>query len=150
MAEVDVQHPWLGTVRHHGEGRMLASIEIDPAVRPARMNGQTDAEVLITVEPGLSGPALDAVLEMSAERIRIALADLDGIKVFALAHAPGSWRRHYEAVEGPPLEERLFLEGFAVTSPVEMEVAFDFGDLDMLVVRLDARGRGRDVRIGQE
>lgn len=147
MAEVDVQHPWLGTVRRHGEGRMLASIEIDPAVRPARMNGQTDAEVLITVEPGLRGPALDAVLEMSAERIRIALADLDGIKAFALAHAPGWWRRHYEAVEGPSLAERLFLEGFAVVSPVEMEVDFDFGDLDMLVVRLDARGRGRDVRI---
>jgi hypothetical protein len=147
MAEVVVQHPWLGTVRRHGEDQMLASIEIDPAIRPARMNGQTDAEVLITAEPGLSGPALDTVLETSAERIRAALADLDGIKVFALAHAPDGWRRHYGAIAGPPLEERLFLEGFAVVSPVEMEVDFDFGDLDMLSVRLDVRGRGRDVRI---
>ncbi|UXX91418.1 hypothetical protein N7U49_01850 [Streptomyces sp. AD2-2] len=147
MAEADVKHPWLGTVRRHGEGQMLALLQVDPAVRPARMNGQTDVEVLITVEPGLNGPALDAVVEMSAERIRIALADLGDIKAFALAHTPGGWRRHYEAVERTSLEDRLFLEGFAIVSPVEMEVAFDFGDLDMLVVRLDARGRGRDVRI---
>jgi len=147
MAEVVVQHAWLGTVRPHGEDRLLASIEIDPAVRPARMHGQTDAEVLITAERGLSGPALGTVLDTSAERIRAALADLDRIKAFALVHAPGGWRRHYEAVEGPSLEERLFLESFAVVSPVEMEVDFDFGDLDMLVVRLDARGCGRDVRI---
>jgi hypothetical protein len=147
MAEVVVQHPWLGTVRRYGEDQVIASIEIDPAIRPARMNGETDAEVLITAGSSLSGSALDTVLEAAVERIRAALADLDGIKVFALAHAPGGWRRHYEAIEGPSLEECLFLEGFTVVSPAEMEVSFDFGDLDMLIVRLDARGHGRDVQI---
>jgi hypothetical protein len=147
MASEALQHPWLGVMWPHGADQLLAQIEIDPVIRPARANGETDAEVLITLGSAQSDAALDTVLATAVERIRAALADLDSIRAFAVEHAPRDWRRHYEAIEGLPLRERLFVESFAVTSPTEMEISFDFGDLDMLVVRVDAQGRGQDVRI---
>ena len=145
--EVVTRHPWLGEVRRYGEDQLLAAIDIDPAVRPARLNGETDAEVLIAVAPALSGSALDAVLAQAAEGIRAALANLDSIKSFALEHAPGDLHYDYPEVAETPLEERLFLAGFRVTSSAEMEVSFDFGDSDTLVVQLDARGCGRGVYV---
>ncbi|MFD5505367.1 hypothetical protein ACFWJS_37745 [Streptomyces sp. NPDC127061] len=44
-----------------------------------------------------------------------------------------------------PLVERLFLKGFEVTSATEMDIDFDFGDLGMLVVRVDGQGCGQEV-----
>jgi hypothetical protein len=142
-----VEHPWLGSLRRYGEDQLLGSIEVDPAIRPARLNGERDAEVLITVGSPAEGSELDIVLALATERIQAALADLDNIKAFGITHAPGEWRRHYEAIDPIPLTRRLFLEGFAVLSPAEMEISFDYGDLDMLVVRVDAEGRGQDVSV---
>lgn len=140
VVKVVARHFWLGEVRRYGEDQLLATIDIDPAVRPARLNGETDAEVLIAVAAALSGSALDAVLAQATEGIRAALADLDSIKSFALAHTPSDLHYDYPEVAGTPLEERLFLEGFRVASSAEMEVIFDFGDSDTLVVQLDAHG----------
>jgi hypothetical protein len=147
VVEAVARHSWLGEVRRYGEDQLLATINIDPAVRPARLNGETDAEVLIAVAPTLNGSALDALLEQAAEGIRAALADLDAIKSFAHAHAPSDLHYDYPEVSETPLDERLFLEGFAVTASAEMEVSFDFGDSDMLVVQLDAHGRSRGVYV---
>lgn len=144
---VIARHSWLGEVRRYGEDQLLAAIDIDPAVRPARLNGGTDAEVLIAAAPALSGSALDAVLAQAAEGIQTALANLDSIKSFALQHAPSDLHYDYPEVAETPLEERLFLEGFRVTSSAEMEVSFDFGDSDTLVVQLDAHGSGWGVYV---
>lgn len=37
------------------------------------------------------------------------------------------------------------LEGFEMTLATEMDIDFDFGDLGMLVVRVDGQGRGQEV-----
>jgi hypothetical protein len=147
VVEVVARHSWLGEVRRYGEDQLLATIDIDPAIRPARLNGETDAEVLIAAAPALSGSALDAVLAQAAAGIRAALADLDSIKSFALAHAPSDLHYDYPEVAETPLEERLFLESFTVTSSAEMEVSFDFGDSATLVVKLDAHGRSWDLYV---
>jgi hypothetical protein len=144
MVVETVEHPWLGTLRRYGDDQLLGHIEIDPGIRPARLNGQTDAEVLIAVG-SMEGLELDSALVFATERIQAALADLEQIKAFALAQSPGEWRRYFEAVDTTPLMDRLFLEGFTVVSPTEIEISFDFGDLDMLIVRVDSRGRGQDV-----
>ncbi|MBF9132122.1 hypothetical protein I0C86_24680 [Plantactinospora sp. S1510] len=145
--EVVAHHSWLGEVRRYGENQLLATINIDPAVRPARLNGETDAEVLIEVAPALGGSALDAVLEQAADGIRAALADLDSIRSFALAHAPNDLHYDYPEASAAPLEERLFVEGFTVTASAKIEVSFDFGDSDMLVIQLDAHGHGWGVYV---
>ncbi|MFD0973537.1 hypothetical protein [Plantactinospora endophytica] len=145
--EVVARHSWLGEVRRYDENQLLATIDIDPAVRPARLNGQTDAEVLIAAGPALDGYAFDALLTQAAEGIRAALADLESIKSFAVAHVPSELHYDYPEVSKTPLEERLFLEGFTVTASTEMEVSFDFGDSDTLVVRLDAHGRSRGAYV---
>lgn len=145
MTIESVDHPWLGFLRRHDEGQLLGHIEIATTIRPPSLNGDASAEVIITVGTLPEGPKLNAVLTSAAERIQAALTNLENIKAFAIAQAPGDWRRHYEAVDATPLKERLFLEDFKVTSPTQMEVAFDFGDLDMLVVRIDSDGHGLDV-----
>jgi hypothetical protein len=147
VVEVAARHSWLGEVRRYGEDQLLATIDIDPAIRPARLNGETDAEVLIAAAPDLSGSALDAVLAQATERIRAALANLDSIKSFALTHAPSDLHYYYPEVAETPLRDRLFLEGFTVTTSADMEVSFDFGDLDTLVVQLDEQGRSWDVYV---
>jgi hypothetical protein len=43
--------------------------------------------------------------------------------------------------------DRLFLEGFEVTADLVTVVSFDYGDLDMIVVRLDARGAPLSVEL---
>lgn len=145
--EVVARHSWLGEMCRYGEDELLATIDIDPAVRPARLNGQTDAEVLITAVPALGSSALDALLARAAEGIRTALADLESIKSFAVAHAPNDLHYDYPEVSKTPLEERLFLESFTVTASAEIEVRFDFGDSDTLVVQLDPDGRSRGVYV---
>lgn len=46
-----ITDPWLGELRPHGADALIADIDIDTSVRRARINGQTDAEVLITTPP---------------------------------------------------------------------------------------------------
>ena len=53
--------------------------------------------------------------------------------------------RHYEAEAGPELPDRLFLDSIEVTWTLHVSLAFDFGDLDMLLVRLDQWGKGEEV-----
>ena len=38
------EHPWLGSVRRRGDDQLIAHISVPPAIRPARANGDTDAE----------------------------------------------------------------------------------------------------------
>lgn len=68
------------------------------------------------------------------------LTGLAAIKKDAIAGAPSGWVEHYDAWPGPPLLERLFLESIEVDDHLNVSLAFDFGDLDMLLVRLDTRG----------
>jgi hypothetical protein len=48
------------TVRD-GDQELIGSIELDPAIRPPRDNGDRDAEVLLAVGAIESGPELDPV-----------------------------------------------------------------------------------------
>ena len=147
MTEQVFEHRWLGRLRRYGKDQVIGHIDIDPNVRPARLKGGSDAEVLVTVGPVCDGSEFDAILESAVRRIRAALADLENIKVSAVALAPANWRRHYENADARPLIERLFLEGFDVISPSEMEIAFDFEDLDLLVVRVDADGQAGEAHL---
>jgi hypothetical protein len=67
------------------------------------------------------------------------------IKTFAIEHAPAEWLQHYSSQPGPPVFERLFLEGFEIDEHDMLSVMFDFGDLDLLVVELGSDGRGQRV-----
>ena len=147
MTDRAFEHPWLGTLRPHGDRQLLGQIEIDTPIRPNRLNGEADAEVLINIGSVHDHVSLHALADAAAVRIRSVLADLPAIKTFALAHAPVDWLRRYEDAEPTPLQERLFLEGFWVLSPDAMEVAFDFDGLDLLVVVVDAFNCGRTVRL---
>jgi hypothetical protein len=136
MAEASIEHPWLGTVRRHGDGQLIAFISIPPDLRPARANGDASAEVLIE---GASATAdLRALADDAASRVRAALAALDAIKDYAAEHAPSP-------LPAPALlRDALFLEGFTV-SAAGTEIAFDYGDLDMIVVQADPGGQCRSV-----
>lgn len=147
MVEVVARHPWLGVVRWFGSGELLARIEIDPSVRSARANGRTDAEVLIAADPGVSGDALTALLDLAARRVQGVLAALEQVKADALACVPAAWREHFEAAGPVALVQLLFVEGFWLDRGGAMRVAFDFGDLDLLVVQLDEHGRGIEARV---
>jgi hypothetical protein len=141
MSEVLFQHPWLGNLWSHGQNELLGHIDVPPAIRPARNDGQTDAEVLIEIGARQDLPAL---VDDAAERVQAALADLAAIKTYAIEHAPGDWRQHYQTTDPTPLLDRLFLEGFTI-SAAYTEIAFDFGDLDLLVVRTDPSGHRQTV-----
>jgi hypothetical protein len=41
--EASIEHPWLGTVRRHGDGQLIAHISIPPTIRPARASADTSA-----------------------------------------------------------------------------------------------------------
>lgn len=69
-----LRHSWLGSLYRDGDQELIGSIELDPAIRAPRDNGDRDAEVLL-----------------------------------------------------------------------EVSLDFDFGDLDLLVVRLDPAGNGEAV-----
>jgi hypothetical protein len=55
------------------------------------------------------------------------------------------WVTSYSAQPGPPLFERLFLDGIEIERDLSLKLAFDFGDLDQLVVTLDTDGNPSDV-----
>ena len=121
--EADIEHPWLGTIRRHGDGQLIASISIPPAIRPA----SASAEVLIE---GASATAdLPALADEAASRLQAALAALDEIKDYAAEHAPGLLADNRLPVPAS-LRDALFLEGFTITGN-GTEIAFDYGALDM-------------------
>ncbi len=53
-----VVHPWLGKLRWCQPGELLGCVDLDPAVRPRRMNYNRDVEVVLHVMPGITGAAL--------------------------------------------------------------------------------------------
>jgi len=138
-------HSWLGSLYRNGDQELIGSIELDPAIRPPRDNGDRDAEVLLEVGAIEPGPELDAHLDACAARIRRALDRLPDLKRYALDHAPPGWVQYYAAQPGLPLVDRLFLEGFQVSRQLLVSLDLDFGDLDLLVVRLDPAGNGEAV-----
>ena len=138
-------HSWLGPLYQHGDQELIGSIELDPAIRPPRDNGDRDTEVFLEVGAIAPGPELDAHLDACAARIRQALDRLPDLKRYALDHAPSGWVQYYAAQPGLPLADRLFLEGFQVSRQLLISLAFDFGDLDLFVVRLDRAGNGEAV-----
>jgi hypothetical protein len=135
--EASIEHPWLGTVRRHGDGQLIASIGIPPAIRPARASGDASAEVLI--EGAGATADLPALADDAASRVQAALAALDDIKDYAAEHAPGLLAGNRLPAPAS-LRDALFLEGFAI-SAAGTEIAFDYGALDMIVVRADPGGQ---------
>jgi hypothetical protein len=140
-------HAWLGPLHRNGDQELIGSIELDPAIRPPRNNGGRDAELLLEVNVIAPGPELSAQLDACAMRIRQALDRLPDLKRYALDRAPADWARYCTARPGPPPPDRLFLEGLQVSKQLLVSLAFDFGDLDLLIVRLDHSGNGAEVTL---
>jgi len=141
--EAGIEHPWLGTIRRHGDGQLITSISIPPAIRPARASGDASAEVLIE---GASATAdLPALADEAASRDQAALAALDEIKDYAAEHAPGLLADNRLPVPAS-LRDALFLEGFTITGN-GTEIAFDYGALDMIVVQADPGGQCYSVTL---
>jgi hypothetical protein len=84
-------HSWLGSLYRNGDQELIGSIELDPAIRPPRDNGDRDAEVLLEVGAIGPGPELDSHLDACTARIRQALDRLPDLKHYALDHAPPGW-----------------------------------------------------------
>jgi hypothetical protein len=139
-------HSWLGPLYRNGTQELIGSIELDPAVRAPRHNGARDAEILLEVPHTSSpGPELDVHVDACAVRIRRAWERLPELKHYAVDHAPPEWVRQCTADPGPPLIERLFLDGIEVSPLLRVSLAFDFGDLDMVMVLLDDQEDGQQV-----
>jgi hypothetical protein len=138
-------HDRLGALYLHGGDELIGSINVDPEVRPARMNGDQDVEILLSIGGEDEGVALVARVERCAAKVDEASIILPLIKKFALEHLPAQWLEHYSLQPGPPVFERLFLEGLETDEHDTMRVVFDFGDLDQLIVELESDGRGRRV-----
>jgi hypothetical protein len=138
-------HDRLGALYPHGDGELIGSINVDPAIRPARMNGNQDVEILLSVGREYEGAALAAQVQRCAAMVDKALSALPLIKSFALQHAPAQWLEHYSSQAGPPVLERFFLDAFETDEHDVLSAVFDFGDLDQLIVELKSDGRGRRV-----
>ncbi|MFI5762283.1 hypothetical protein ACIA8F_15240 [Streptomyces sp. NPDC051563] len=137
-----VRHPWLGVLRPDGEGGLVGWIAVAAEGGPPAADGDTSCEVRIGPDGTGDGPAgLDDV----AARVRHVLEGLDALRAFALAHAPAPWLRLCAAMDGPPAPERLFLDGLDVVSSDAAEATFSHAGLRPLRVRVDGRGRGREV-----
>ena len=141
--EASFEHPWLGSVRRCGDDQLIAHIDIPTDIRPAARNGDASAEVLI--EGATAAADQLALADDAASRVQAALADLNAIKEYAAEHAPGLLARHQLPVPAS-LSEDLFLEGFTVSAS-HAEIAFDFGELDMIVVRTDLDGHCLSVSL---
>jgi hypothetical protein len=139
-------HPWLGSLRWYRPGQMIGSIDLDPAVRPPRINGHRDVEVLLHVMPGVTGVDLGDHVDRCAVSIRDALRRLAVMRQYTAAHAPESWGLQYAPESGTPAD-LLFLDGIEAGSDAGVLLMFDFGDLDQLVTRLDAEGNAAEVRV---
>ena len=138
-------HSWLGPLYRNGDQELIGSIELDPAIRLPRSNGGRDIEILLEAGMIEPGPDLETHLGACAARISKTLDRLPDLKRYALDHAPPGWVRDCAAQPGPPLADRLFLEGLQVSRQLLVSLAFDFGDLDLLIVRLDHEGNGEAV-----
>jgi hypothetical protein len=138
-------HAWLGPMYRNGAQELVGPIDLDPAARAPRHNGAQDAEILLEVQTGSPGKELDTHVDACAVRIRRALERLPELKRYAVDRAPPEWVRYCAAEPGPPLIERLFLDGIEVSPLLRVSLAFDFGDLDMLMVGLDDQGDGERV-----
>jgi hypothetical protein len=137
--EASLEHPWLGTVRRHGDGQLIAHISIPPAIRPARASGDDDASAEVLIEGASATAELPALADDAASRVQAALAALDEIKDYAAEHAPSLL-----APVPASLRDALFLEGFTI-SGTGTEIAFDYGALDMIVVQADPGGQCHSV-----
>jgi hypothetical protein len=94
--------------------------------------------------PGPGATAdLPALADEAASRVQAALAALDEIKDYAAEHAPGLLAGNRPPVPAS-LRDALFLEGFTI-SGTGTEIAFDFGDLDLIVVQADPGGHCHSV-----
>ena len=92
-----------------------------------------------------SAPADPRMLADDASaRVQAALTFLDAIKAYAAEHAPKLLTRH-QLPAPPSLGENLFLEGFTIAASYA-EIAFDYGALDMIVVRASTDGQCHSVR----
>lgn len=138
-------HSWLGPMYSNGNWELAGSIQLDSAIRLPRKNGKRDAEIIVEVEVTMPGPQLSEHLDTCANRIRKALDHLPDLKCYACQHAPAEWLRSQTAQPGPRLIDRLFLDSLEVSSQMKLTVAFDYGDLDMLVLQLDQHGKAREV-----
>ena len=73
--------------------------------------------------------------------VRVLLTQLPELITAALRLAPDEWRRHY--VEGGPGVadySGLWLDGLEFHADGRVRLAFDFGDLDQLVLELRPDG----------
>jgi len=138
-------HSWLSTMYRNGDRELVGSIELDSADRPPRHNGDRSAEILVEVGLDTAGPELSEHLDACADRIRHALDHLPELTRYVCRHAPREWVRYQSAQPGSQLIDRIFLDGFEVSSQGLVSLAFDFGDLDMLILRLDRQGSGQAV-----
>lgn len=143
----EVHHAWLGPLWRYGSDHLIGSINIGQAIRRRRDNGGQDAEVLIDVTELVPGPALDHRINRAADCVRCALADLTGIKQQVIDQPPSGWLDHVRSLGLGAPRDCLFVEGFEVTADLVTVVSFDFGDLDMIVVSLDAQGAPISVEL---
>jgi hypothetical protein len=141
-----VVHPWLGRLRWHEPGELLGSLDVDPDVRPPRMNGGRDVEVVLHVMPGVTDAVLQEHVDQCAAGIRDALGRLASIRQFAAEHAPAGWAAQY-APESGSAAGLLFLDYVEAGGNGQLALVFDFGDLDQLVVRLDGQGKVAQVSL---
>jgi hypothetical protein len=130
------EHPWLDDVRRYGDDQLIAHIDIPAETRPAAHNGDASAEVLIEGAVAAADPL--ALASDAASRVQAALANLNAVKAYAAEHAPGLLALHRLPVAAS-LSEDLFLEDFAISAS-HTEIAFDYGELDMIVVQTDIGG----------
>lgn len=141
-----VVHPWLGELRWHQPGELLGSLDVDPVVRPPRVNGGRDVEVVLHMMPGVTGALLQEHVDRCAARIRDALGRLASIRQFTAEHAPAGWAAQYAPESGAP-GGLLFLDYVEAAGNGQLELVFDFGDLDQLVARLDDQGNVVEVSL---
>jgi hypothetical protein len=137
------EHHWLGNVRPHGDDQLIARIDIPADIRAAAHNGDASAEVLIEGATAAADPL--ALASNAASRVQAALANLNAVKAYAAEHAPSllTW---YRLPVPASLSEDLFLEGLTVSAS-HTEIAFDYGELDMIVVWTDLNGRCLSVSL---
>lgn len=129
-------HRHFGRLYGHGRHHLIGALDIDPSVRPPRINGQCDAEVLFDVD-GIEPEQLGQYLDQCAGRVDETLHRLATIRQYAIDYAPAGWREHYSGQPGLPLVDRLFLDGIEVDPQLTITLIFDFGDLDQLSVQVD-------------
>src|SRR5271169_2078668 len=93
-------HSWLGKLRWYQPGELIGSFDVDPAIRPPRVHGRRDVEVLLHVMPAVTGAALHDHVDLCAARISDALERLASIRQFTAEHAPAGWDAQHAPESG--------------------------------------------------